>query len=83
MDWSWRQGLAVLPGASIRAPQAKSWPPISIRMQNEAEAAGETAREQWEAGGWSYQRGGGLAMRPEHGQNMKGNGDANSRGHHV
>lgn len=32
-------------------PRQSLGPPLSIRVQNEAEAAGEAAREQWGAGG--------------------------------
>lgn len=48
---NWRQVLGGLPAASIRASQAKSWLILTTVVQNKAEAAGETAKDQEEAGG--------------------------------
>ena len=53
---SWRRGLCGLPGTRIRSAQAESWSTLKISVQEkEAEAAGETAKDQWEAGGSGFQ----------------------------
>lgn len=51
VERNWRQVLGGLPAAGIRASQAKSWLILTVMVQNKAEAAGETANDQEEAGG--------------------------------
>lgn len=51
VERNWRQIFGGLPAAGITASQAKSWLILTIMVQNKAQAAGETAKDQEEAGG--------------------------------